>query len=309
MRMRFKPVIGMTCLGLLLSSCSVTKTSPEPTAYDCGIQPITVVYDDQNVTLSMRSEQQVLAPVKSASGARFVSTDERTEYWSKGHEAQVTWKGEALPQCIERGYLPRAIALRGNEPFWLLTINQHQASYTTPSGEEEFAVDQMDKKQQTGGWQIEIDDLGHLTMTQKVCYDSMSGKAFPYHASGKFNGVSVQGCGGDTEQLIQGQPWQIESLSGIAERLLAKPELQFLPQGRLVGSDGCNRFFGHYSVQGEIPRLNIVGSTKRLCTQETMDLAQKFTELLNNTVKVDIKDNSIVLVANDGQQLSLKPAY
>ena len=298
---------------LVLVGCSLSPQQSEQVIYQCGTQPVALQSQTDGVVLSLRGEQQQLSSTRAASGARYQSSDQRTEYWNKGHQATITWKGELLPACVEQGYLPQNIALRGNEPFWLMTLNQDHATYTTPDQEQEFALTGMDDYSDSGVWSLAIEQednaIGTIHISDNRCTDSMSGKAHPYSVTLRMAGKELKGCGGETEQLLQGQPWQLNAMTGYSETLLSNLSLQFLPNGRLAGSDGCNRFFGHYSVDGEMPRLNVNGMTKRMCRDDINDVAQKFTQLLNNTAKIAIKENGIVLRVNSGQQLTFAPTY
>ncbi|RUO73674.1 hypothetical protein CWI81_11665 [Idiomarina seosinensis] len=296
---------------MLLAGC--TQTGSENSTgitYHCGLQSLTATFDQNQVVLNMRGGQQQLQQLPAASGSKYQNKDGTTVFWSKGHEAQVTWRGEQLPLCIESSYLPNNVAFRGNEPFWLLTFNGQQATLTTPEKEQQFSLAGERQKATNinsgdNQWQIETTAGHQLEVTDKLCYDSMSGIAYPYQVTLLHGGNQLKGCGGQTEQLIQGKPLSVKSMSGYTTTIAQTAELQFLPDGRLVGSDGCNRIFGHYSLQGEIARLNIAGSTKRMCSAKTMAFAQSFTELLNNILKIDIKEKDIVIKAQQGQHLTL----
>lgn len=297
---------------VVLLACTSVSDRSQKTLYQCGVQDVTVDAHGETALVSMRGEQQTLTQTPAASGARYVSTDERTQFWNKGHEAAIIWQDETLPRCVEQQTLPRDIAFSGNEPFWVMTLNDNHVSFTTPNSEQEYAAEAASRNDKEG-WVIALltgaEQIGQLHVKESICYDSMSGKAFPYTVVLQLGDEQHQGCGGETTQLIQGQPWQLAAMSDFSGSLLDKPALQFLTEGRLVGTDGCNQFFGHYSVEGEIPRLNIQGATKRMCTQDTMAVAQKFVENLNNTTKIDIKEDKLVLKVNSGQQLTFAPKY
>lgn len=296
---------------LMLGACASAPEQPKPRTFDCGIQMVKLTPQDGMLNLTMRDQNSLLSPVKAASGARYESADARTVVWNKGHEATITWQGEHLPHCVERGYLPKDIAFSGNEPFWALTLNQVHASYTTPRIEQEYAIERQQPSDDHWVVLLKSADApaGELQINSAVCYDTMSGKAFPYSAQLTIAGETQQGCGGETTQLLQGKPWKMTHMTGFMGSMLEKPSIQFLPDGKLAGSDGCNRFFGNYSVQGEVPRLNIKGSTKRMCAESMMKLAQKFIVNLNNTVKIDIKETQIVLKVDNGNQMTFSSTH
>ena len=307
----YRNLLILSATSVILACSSVSDHARE-IVYQCGIQDVTATFANETVTLAMRGQQQQLQHVVAASGAHFKSNDGRTSYWNKGSEATITWHDENLPLCIEQGKLPNNVAFSGNEPFWLLTLNHDHVSYTTPEQELEFAANPAEYNDDND-WLIALSDageeVGQLRINSSICYDSMSGKAFPYSVKLVLQGNEYRGCGGETTQLIQGQPWQLSAMTGSSGSMLDRPSLQFLTEGRLVGTDGCNRFFGHYSVDGEIPRLSVQGATKRMCSQASMTFAQKFIENLNNTSKIDIKEDKLVLKVNSGQQLTFAPKY
>ncbi|MGM0526247.1 MAG: META domain-containing protein [Pseudomonadota bacterium] len=296
---------------MLLAGCTQTGSENSTgVSYHCGLQPLTASFSQNQMVLSMRGGQQQLQQLPAASGSKYQNEDGTTVFWSKGREAQVTWRGEQLPLCTEDGYLPNDVAFRGNEPFWLLTVNGQQATLTTPEDEQQLSLtderQKADSKASDGNhWRVETTAGHQLEVIDNICYDSMSGIAYPYQVTLLHLDKQLNGCGGQTEQLIQGKPLQVKSMSGYSASTAQNAELQFLPDGRLTGSDGCNRIFGHYSLKGEMARLNIAGSTKRMCSDKAMAFAQSFTELLNNIIKIDIKEEDIVIKAQQGQHLTL----
>lgn len=61
-----------------------------------------------------------------------------------------------------------------------------------------------------------------------------------------------------------------------------KAKIRFISETKLIGNDGCNQFFGHYSVAGNSLRFQAISSTKKFCPEvksaiiANMDLVTSF---------------------------------
>jgi heat shock protein HslJ len=64
----------------------------------------------------------------------------------------------------------------------------------------------------------------------------------------------------DPEDLI-GEWIFIDIESGAATRAT----LRFMSEVKLIGNDGCNQFFGHYSAIGSGINFQAISSTKKIC--------------------------------------------
>jgi heat shock protein HslJ len=68
--------------------------------------------------------------------------------------------------------------------------------------------------------------------------------------------------------------WKLTLLNGSAVvRIERRSEahLLFQGEGRLAGSDGCNRLFGRYSLQGETIVFGQMGGTTMACLEPVRD--------------------------------------
>jgi heat shock protein HslJ len=52
--------------------------------------------------------------------------------------------------------------------------------------------------------------------------------------------------------------------------------LLFTPEGRAVGSGGCNRFVGGYAFSGAALRFEAMATTMMACAEPAMELEQRF---------------------------------
>lgn len=105
--------------------------------------------------------------------------------------------------------------------------------------------------------------------------------------------VAVEGVGGDSAAA-----W-----SGTAG---AKPSLEFLSDGQLVGYTSCNSFFGSYTTQrggSATPRLDISieGITMALCPDDEME--RDYIERLGRVCSYSVSDARLLLKDSTGQTI------
>lgn len=79
----------------------------------------------------------------------------------------------------------------------------------------------------------------------------------------------LAGCAsgsGDMASPLAGN-WRLDSLGGVALRADGPraASVEFGPQGRLMGSGGCNRLAGSYSQSGSSLTIGPVASTRMAC--------------------------------------------
>ncbi|RYY81872.1 MAG: META domain-containing protein [Comamonadaceae bacterium] len=84
-------------------------------------------------------------------------------------------------------------------------------------------------------------------------------------------GAVLSGCssGISLDEPIEGPVWRLVQLGGQpvepGPEAARDPHVQFDPQGRAVGSGGCNRFSGGYTRSGAELRLSQLGATRMAC--------------------------------------------
>ncbi|MDV6316719.1 META domain-containing protein [Idiomarina sp. HP20-50] len=294
---------------MLLSGCALlSPTKQKPTYYQCGAIELSVQHKEQNVLLNYHSEQAILTQKVSGSGARYSNDkDPVTQYWNKGSEATITWEGQDLPLCVERGTLPKHFTARGNEPFWQVAVNPQHMALTTP--ESEAIIDLKPAQvvsKQPYEWRIESTTGKHLIVIDRLCRDSMSGRLYPYQVDLQESDRMYSGCGGDSEWLLQGAVWQLSQFEGQAIHS-KPPTIQFLEDGQLAGFNGCNRYFGHYNMGGELAQLRITGSTKMACSDTADELSRRFSEVLGRVYQVNIDDKGrLILSTRGGRKMVFK---
>lgn len=294
---------------MLLSGCALLSPAEKTEIhYQCGASEFSVLQQEKGVLLSYGAEQEVLPPAVSGSGTRYSNDKEPvTQYWNKGNEADITWHGQEMPLCVERGTLPKHFTARGNEPFWQVAVNPQHMALTTP--ESEAIIDLKPAEvvsEQPYEWRIDSTTDKHLIVIDRLCRDSMSGRLYPYQVDLQESDRMYSGCGGDSEWLLQGANWELSEFEDYA--LHSKPAtLQFLEDSQLAGFNGCNRYFGSYNMGGELAQLRITGSTKMACSDAANELSREFSDVLQRVYQVNIDDRRrLILSTRGGRQMVFK---
>jgi len=258
----------------------VNEASHPYRTWHCAQQAIDVRMIGRSLEVRVEGESRLLQQAISASGARYVMPgDSATEFWSRGGQAHLSWSGRALPLCVEAGTLVTPLRASGNEPFWSVDYDGWRLTLRQPAQpERQFDVERS--APQAGHWALHATGGQALSLDiqESLCVDSMSGMPRPYTMSLNMNEQHLQGCGGDPERLLQGVRWQLKAVGGQAVSVPAW--LEFLPEQRLAGSNGCNRLMGGYTLSGESLRFSQLGSTRMACPPDIMAQAGEIDRLL-----------------------------
>lgn len=250
----------------------VTETShPFATLY-CARQLVQVRFIGQWAEVVVDDESRTLRRAIAASGARYVaSDDDTTVFWGKGPFATVTWSGQQLPLCAPSGAIIPPYRASGNEPFWAVTYDGWRATLKRP-GEPDDARDAVISETSGQGQALvtgERKDAWHLEARDGLCIDDMSGMPHPQRTTLNYQSETLHGCGGDPERLLQGVVWRIVQGDQTPIGSTAA-HIRFLADNEIVGSTGCNRFFGEYTLTGEGLSIKDIGSTRMACSSELM---------------------------------------
>lgn len=296
---------ALSALGsiIVLTACD---SAPQSTnvSYGCGALDVQATYSPQQVELQFGDQRVKLNAKKSASGALYANQQRELEFWNKGSQAQLTIAGQAYPLCIDKADLPQQFSARGNEPFWLVHVNNGSASLRQPSGDRDYPkveiarLDNVNENQ----WDVNLqaDETLHISAT--ICQDSMSGMPYPYSAKLTRNGSSFSGCAGEPRRLISGVSWQLH-----ASALEQPPSIQFMSDNAVFGYSGCNRFQGEYQLTGEGLSFKPLAATKMMCAPEQMEAEQAMFEALDKVTHFTVGDNgnTLQLRNNDATLLRL----
>ncbi|RTE85791.1 MULTISPECIES: META domain-containing protein [Gammaproteobacteria] len=309
-------MLSAAALAVLMSACQTTTEQSSAQSIErppavpsntqtqdwfCARLPVSSTAGRSSMELFVRDQVISLASVESASGALYRSQDGTTEFWNKGDEATLTLEGQALPTCYVQGKLPPNFEARGNEPFWSIRFAQGSLEYQTPSTQSvsRIQLEQPFRSQHVLTSNTADGSLA-LNITRRVCHDSMTGLPFPYEVEGTIGQQSVKGCGGDTQRMLQGVEWHVSEINGNSTGSVIAT-ISFLPDGRVVGQTGCNRFFGEYRFSGEGLELGQLGMTRRACMTEVGRIEQLYMQQLERVIGIEIDSvGALILRGRDG---------
>ena len=70
-----------------------------------------------------------------------------------------------------------------------------------------------------------------------------------------------------------------------------------MPQGQIIGSTSCNKFFGNVILDNSSFKVNSIGATKMMC--QNMETEQLFLETLNEVASYSIEEDKLKLMTAD----------
>lgn len=106
---------------------------------------------------------------------------------------------------------------------------------------------------------------------------------------------------------LVGTYWKAIELGGKAtpaQDPVREAHLQFQADGRVSGSDGCNRTTGGYTVSGESLTFGRMAATRMACL-DTGDTERSFREALEATMRWRITGDRLELLSGSGDQLAV----
>ena len=104
---------------------------------------------------------------------------------------------------------------------------------------------------------------------------------------------------------LDGTAWILTGLTGRTLAEGAKPTLRF-ESGRVVGSDGCNRYSGQYTTEKQAFKVvPPIASTQMACAaQTTMEQAREYVEALSVAASYRVEGEQLQLLAASGGVLA-----
>ena len=211
----------------------------------------------------------------------------------------------ALTVSVSAAYAAETVA-RGNEPGWVLRLDESAGSLTfQPMDGSPITVSPLPAAETARVYRMTVDGKDFtVTMTDKVCTDTMSGMPHPATASVVLDGKSFRGCGGDPKSLLVGQ-WTLTGIGGTPVVAGSEPTLAFEADGNFNGNGSCNRYFGTFTLSGEGLSMGKPGATMMMCEQPKMEQEGRFFEILGQVSRFEIGgDGALILHAADGRSIT-----
>lgn len=270
----------------------------------CGDLRLRVGFFEDRAVLETDTQRLILAQVPAASGAKFADpADPGTFYWSRGDTALVSLEGEQMQECVAVPPEPdQPWRARGTEPFWSLTIAGGQVELIPNIGMTPVRARLPQARLEGVDFVFDMRGVDMvLRLSEKLCHDLMTGTPYPQTVSVTWQEATLQGCGGDSIDLLAGIPWRVEDVdgAGILDAAMITLEFDALTR-RLAGSAGCNRFNAAYDLSGEGLSIGPAAVTRMACAATLMDQEQRFLSILERITRFDIDETgALQLFAND----------
>lgn len=191
---------------------------------------------------------------------------------------------------------------RGNEPGWIIRKSEHDLTFQTMLGPAMTISPVPTAREIENGavYETTFDNQPfRLTVTDKVCVDTMSGMNFPASVEVLLGGDRFAGCGGEPLTLLRGE-WTVEEIKGEPVVKGSAVTLNFEDDGNVSGSASCNRYFGTFTLTGESLTLSKAGASMMICEEVLMDQERGFLDALATTNHFSIgADGRLTLLASD----------
>ncbi len=97
--------------------------------------------------------------------------------------------------------------------------------------------------------------------------------------------------------------WKLTELNGakLPEGVKIIPTMQFI-KGRVSGNAGCNRFFASYKADGDLLKIEKIGSTMMACAPPVVE--QPFLKALGATERYRVVKDELELLGKDGKVIA-----
>lgn len=198
----------------------------------------------------------------------------------------------------------------GNEPFWNLQIAGNQAVVERLG--EERQVFTIGRPEEDGNRQRWAGDGIAVESVAKQCIDSMSGIEKTDQVQVALGQEVLSGCGGDivAPDTLADTQWTLISLDGSKVLLDPPPTLAVDTEGRVAGSDGCNRFMGGmaFGPEGRAASEGHGASTMMACAPEQEEVARAYNSLRGQVSGWQVDQGQLTLTTEAGKELVFKQA-
>ncbi len=292
---------------LLLSACSMfgeraeeppqlTQPGPAPAVarmatstsleehYRCGTMMASLRLLGEGASLAVNGRSWALRPEVAASGVKRVAVDdERTLFWTKGNSALLEIDGVRQPECSLVSDDRLQFRAVGNEPGWRLDVTARALVLLTDGGDTRVVAPGPLLEARAGLRHYRADSVeGEMSVTvvDRLCVDSMSGMPHPAAVELNWQGQTLRGCGGDPQDLLLGDAWQVVEVDSASVADPQQMTMVFGSDGRIAGIAACNHYSGNFSLSGEGLRLSQVLATRMACAPALMEEEQRFLTAL-----------------------------
>jgi heat shock protein HslJ len=202
---------------------------------------------------------------------------------------------------------PLPLRAGGNEPGWNLEIGETVLKLTLDYGQTTVTMPAPRPDATPGVTRYAGSDKGRplaVTVTDKICPDTMTGMPRPYTVRVVFAGRTLTGCGGEAVALLRGPEWVVEDIDGkgIVDR--SRATLSFGADARVTGNASCNTYSAGYRLSGEGLEISAAAVTMKACVPALGNQERSFLGILQAVIRFEIRpDGALVLHTADGRKL------
>ncbi len=97
------------------------------------------------------------------------------------------------------------------------------------------------------------------------------------------------------EDLV-GSHWRAEDIGGAGVMDRGQPTLQIMPEGRIAGSGGCNRYTGAGTLANGKATIGQLASTRMACPPTAMNQEAKFLAALASATRYEVRRDGLLIL-------------
>ncbi len=194
---------------------------------------------------------------------------------------------------------PPSYTARGQEPGWLLTINDAETTLEWNYGEDKLSTVTPVPRPSINGRRYTIDDGVRqviVDITHGLCRDSMSGMPYPDEVMILMGDTTLKGCGGEPVSLLTGGEWRVEDINGGGVIDNSHATLVFNADGTAGGSASCNNWHGQFRITGEGFGFGGIATTLKACAPALEQQERRFLDVLNHATGFDIDPHGRLII-------------
>lgn len=272
----------------------------------CGTHKAGISAAEAGLRLAVDGDMAELAPVAAPAGQRFVAAGlPETSLWVRGDSATLVWRGRALPECKPAAGAVVGLRASGSGPAWQLDIGARETRFSADGVALRVPTTALDP--QPGGRRLLAGTAEQglsVFIADRACSSGPAGLPHPHTVSVNAGGRVYSGCGGDPASLLQGGPWTVQTVGGVASELRPRATLEFGSNGRLSGSAGCNPYDTAYRLSATGLVIDKPADSLRACAPALMAQEARFLDGLRSVQRFEmLADGSLVLLAGDGRRI------